>query len=541
MKKEHVEKQPEKTVGKTSRMRKFYWILLLFVAVATLATAGYFFRQKSSSLSDSANDLNMYTVKRGDLVISRLERGDIKPLNSVDIKSEVEGRTTIIKIVDEGTYITPEDVNDGMVLVELDSSEIKQKLTRQKIDFLNAEASFTDAGESLDIRKKQNESDIKRGKLSCKFSTMDFKKYIGKSIAEKIIADANQLSGAGITLFLDSPDLGGSALQTLKQLDDSITLSESKLERAKYKLQWTQRLYDEKYVAQTQLKADKLDVQSLNVQKEEAEIALELFKSYDFPKEVEKLFSDHQEAKRELQRIEAGARSKLVQAQAKLRSNEATYLLQKERLAKYEKQFEACTIKAPVAGQVTYYQGGNQWSRETVAVGEMVRERQKIICIPGSSQMKVEVKVHETWIDKIALDQPADIIVAAFPEKKFTGKVLKKAPLADLENWMNPDLKVYSTDVGIDGTHDFIKTGMTAKVEIIIKELKDVIKIPIQAVASRNDKKVCYVIRGKKTEQREIAIGEFNNNFIEIKKGLSEGEKILLNPPRFMESESEKE
>jgi hypothetical protein len=67
--------------------------------------------------------------------------------------------------------------------------------------------------------------------------------------------------------------------------------------------------------------------------------------------------------------------------------------------------------------------------------------------------MKVAVKIHETWIDKIEPNQPAEIKVEAFPDKTFTGTVLKKAPLADAENWLNPDLKVYATDVAIDGTH----------------------------------------------------------------------------------------
>ena len=79
-------------------------------------------------------------------------------------------------------------------------------------------------------------------------------------------------------------------------------------------------------------------MQSSKIQMEKAEIALELFKLYEFPKEVEKLFSDYSEARRELERIEARARSRLAQAEAKLSSNKATYLVRKERLEKLQKQ-----------------------------------------------------------------------------------------------------------------------------------------------------------------------------------------------------------
>ena len=49
---------------------------------------------------------------------------------------------------------------------------------------------------------------------------------------------------------------------------------------------------------------------------------------------------------------------------------------------------------------------------------------------------------------------------------------------------MNPDLKVYATDVSIDGANDAIKTGMSGKVEILIDELKDVLYVPIQSVVT---------------------------------------------------------
>jgi len=113
--------------------------------------------------------------------------------------------------------------------------------------------------------------------------------------------------------------------------------------------------------------------------------------------------------------------------------------------------------------------------------------------------------------------------------------------MADPEEWMNPDLKVYSTDVRINGMHKSLKTGMTAKVEIIIEELKDVLSVPIQSVINHEGKKLCFVVTNKGPRHREVETGAFNDNFVEIKSGLSEGEKVLLNPPRLDESEAGQE
>jgi len=545
MKATGVEKQGNKAAGKSALAKRLRWALVFAAAVVVIGAIVFlWWMSRGSDSSDEQS--GTYTVRRGDLTISVTESGDIMALNSKDIKSEVEGRTTIISIVDEGTIITPEDVNNGKVLVELDSSEIEQRLTQQEVAFLSAEASYTDANESLDIQKKQNESDIKAGQLKVRFALMDLQKYVGEEVAETLVAG---LANPGIeqveiaSLIGDANNgskLGGEALQKLRERDGDIYLKRQELELAKSKLEWTEKLYEREYVSLKDKEADSLDKERKDIAWEKARTAKDLFIKYEFPKEAEKLLSDYDEARRELERIEARARSKLSQAQAKLSSSEATYLLQKKRLEKLQKQLMACTIRAPAPGQVVYSSSTDRCARRNrpIEIGAEIRERQKIISIPDTSEMKVEIKIHETWVDKVQPGQKANITLAAFPDKTFTGEVLKKAPLADQQNWLNPDLKVYATDVSIDGTHDFIKTGMSAKVEVIIDKLHDVLSVPIQTVTTQEGVKLCYVVTDSRPQKREVETGAFNNDFVEIKSGLVEGDKVLLNPPRVSASET---
>jgi len=78
-----------------------------------------------------------------------------------------------------------------------------------------------------------------------------------------------------------------------------------------------------------------------------------------------------------------------------------------------------------------------------------------------------------------------------------------------------------------------LRPGMSAKVEIIIAELKNVLAIPIQCVSNRTGKKICYVHTSSRSEEREIKVGSYNDKFVEILEGLKDGEKVLLNPPRI--------
>jgi len=516
-------------------------VIVAAIAAVVVIAGGYYLRGKiESPAAARAVQLTSHVVTRNDLIISVTESGDIKALNSSDIMSKVEGRTSLISIVSEGTIITEDDVKNGKIIAELDSSSIRESLAQQEVTFSNAEADLEDAKESLAIQIKQNESDIQAGELNLRFSLMDFKKYLGEELADTVVADYNETTAQIDTAaLLVDERLNGESLQRLKELENDISLTESELNRARKRLEGTERLYEKKYVAEFDLIADRLEVQSLEARFDNAKIALELFKLYEFPKQTQQLLSNYHEAMRELDRIEARARSRLAQEQAKLRNKKATYDLQKERLDKYKTQFEACTIKAPVPGQVVYGSSlldARQRSRELIEVGAEIRERQRIISIPDNTKMKVDLKVHETWIGKIEPGQPARITISAFPDKTFTGKVLRKAPLADPENFWNPDLKVYSTEVLIDGTYPFIKSGMSARVEIIIDHLKNVLTVPIQSVVTNAGRKYCYVLGSNAPVRRQVELGAFNADFVEVKSGVEQGDKVMLNPPRIQGS-----
>ena len=539
------DRQNESQVNNHSVLRfiasiKRPWGILIFAAAA-VALLALLASMKKSNPGDTNKAAITFTVRRDDLTITVPESGSIKARNSIDIKSEVEGEVTIISIVPEGTYISQEDVNNGKLLLELDSSLLREQLAPREIDFAGAEASYTQAKEAYDIQSKQNESDITAAELKAKFALMDFKKYVGGTAAAKLIKDSNHPTNPGISMasMLNDQNLGGSALQKLNELKDSIFLANGKWERAKTKFQSTQKLYDANYVSRTELEADRLDVNSFEIQYTQAQRTMELFKLYDFPKEAEKFLSDYVEANRQLERTHALARSKLAQTLALLKSAEAEYQLKKERLEKVKKQIAACTIKAPAPGLVVYSSSGDFWHGRDRAIeeGGTVYQRQKIISLPNTSEMVAEINVHESSVDKVRPGQTAKITIDAFPDKTFEGEVFKIAPLPDPQRgWMSPDLKVYSTEVSINGSHSFLKPGMSAKVEILVEQLYDVIIVPVVVIANHEGKKICHVMTPEGPKQREVVTGAFNDTFVEVVSGLEAGEEVLLNPPRLSKS-----
>jgi len=130
----------------------------------------------------------------------------------------------------------------------------------------------------------------------------------------------------------------------------------------------------------------------------------------------------------------------------------------------------------------------------------------------------------------------AEITLDALPGESFSGKVKSVSPVADSEQrWLNPNLKVYHTEITIEGNHPNLKPGMSTEVRVIVDEIKDVVMVPLQAVTTHGDESICFVMNSGRPAKRVIETGDYNDKYIEIVSGLTEGEKVILNIGRLVE------
>lgn len=542
LKNEKIQTKPtswnRKSAGFITR-RKLMWVFVSVIAsagVLVLLTS-----MKKAGTNNSAETLGTFTVRRDDLTITVTESGSVKAQESTDVMCEVEGRgIEISDIVPEGTVVTTEDVANGKILCQLNASDLQDRHNKEQIDFSSAKASYIQAQEAYLIQIKQNESDIAAAKLAVEFGLMDLQNHLGGTTSKKLMDEVTLDPNANIDMAaLRDNNLGGSASQQLKTFEDAILLARGNLERAIDVNEGTQKLYDANYASELELTGARLDVQRYQIQMESSVEELKLYKLYNFPKQTKQFLSDYYEAKRELDRTFAQTRSELAQALARLESTEASFKLQKDQLTKLERMIAACTMRATSPGIVIYGSSADWWQKrgDPIEVGDSVHKGQKIFTIPNSDVMGVELRVHESSVNLVKPGQKATITVEAYPDIALEGKVLKVAPLPDPPHgWFDPSVKVYTTQITIDGAHDILKPGMSAKVEVLIEQLKNVLIIPIQVVANREGKKICYVATPQGSKQRQVQTGSFNDTYVHIISGLEAGEQVLLIPPRLIES-----
>ena len=101
------------------------------------------------------SEASYFMVERGPLTIHVRAPGTIRSQKAVVLKSKVEGRTTILWLIPEGS-----PVKKGDLLLELDSSDLEDKNLQQQIKVRKAEAAFVRARENLAVVQNQAESDI---------------------------------------------------------------------------------------------------------------------------------------------------------------------------------------------------------------------------------------------------------------------------------------------------------------------------------------------------------------------------------------------
>ena len=448
-----------------------------------------------------ASNVATYTVKRAPLSITLTESGTVKSRDQFVVKNEVEGRTSIIFVIDEGTI-----VQEGDLLIELDASELEDRLVDQQIQVENSEADYVSASENLEVVKIQTQSNMAQAQLDSQFAVEDKEKYID-----------------------------GEWPAQLMESETDVTLKEEELKRTTDEFNWSARLFEEKYLSETEYRADELAMKRAQLQLALSQENLKLLKEYTHKRRIAELDSQIDQKKLNLERVQRESSSDLAQAQARLRAREAELKRQQDRLTKLEDQISKTKIYAPAQGMVVYATSSEfSWRGDTQPLdeGQEVRERQELIHLPTADSMMVRMQIHESALGKVKIGQPVQIRIDALPESSFTGRVTKIAPLPDAQSvFMNPDLKVYDTDVMIDGVHPQLRTGMSCQATILVEKHLDAIAVPMQAVVGRGNQSLVYVVSGNEAVARPVTTGLDNNALIHIVDGLKPGEKVLLTPP----------
>ncbi len=457
----------------------------------------------SSAVGVKEGNTSTFEVIRGDFLVSVTAGGTLEAVNQEVIRNEVDGTSRVIYIIPEG-----EVVKSGDLLVELDSAEAVEQVNQQKLSFESAVQTFEAAKANLEIEQSQVQSLIDTAILNTNFAYIDYRKFIE-----------------------------GDRLQQLRNAEILIQQAEESLKLNQNQLYWSQRLFDQGFEAKTNLERDQMAVTNGLLSLEQAKTEFKMLELYDLPKLEETYVSALIEASNELTRVILQGTNTLNKAIADLTTQSNTLRLNEERLQREEEQLEKSKIFAPKGGMVVYAKSRSRFSSESmIEEGAQVRKRQELITLPDTSQMKVDIKIHESQISKVKKGQTTFIVLDQQPDQRYKGIVSKVAPLPDSASFFSdPNLKEYATEILVTDTLPDLKPGVSARAEIVITNIPNTLKVPIQSVTTLDGKQVVFKQMMSGAEPKPVEVGLFNTKFIEILDGVDAGDAILLAPPLQME------
>jgi membrane fusion protein (multidrug efflux system) len=234
--------------------------------------------------------------------------------------------------------------------------------------------------------------------------------------------------------------------------------------------------------------------------------------SRDYENQLASVKAEYELAKLDLQRNSSLfteqliTRAQLDQAIAKVNTIEASVKNAKLKV-------ERAAIRAPISGLVNHLD---------VKEGLFMNMHDPVGVILDNSRVKVTVGIPEADVNEIKKLSHFDVTIEAL------GNIILKGKKHFLSQSPETLAHLYKLEIEVDNSNGAILPGMFARVNIVKREIRDSYSAPLYSVISRNDEQYIYVEKDGIAHVRIVETGILEGWKIEIKKGLSKGDRMIV-------------
>ncbi|SFH15379.1 RND family efflux transporter, MFP subunit [Desulfotomaculum arcticum] len=205
------------------------------------------------------------------------------------------------------------------------------------------------------------------------------------------------------------------------------------------------------------------------------------------------------------------AKLNLEQARQQMNQTNATLSSAQENLADY-------SVAAPMDGLV---------GEINIESGEMVSSQTNAAVIVSIDTVKVEASIPESIVNELRPGSVVSVTIDSL-NKSVEGTLTTIAPKAD------SDTMGYPVEISVANPSGEIKPGMTAKIELITGNLKNIFALPVDAVIEQDGQHIVYIVENNQAKEVSVKTGVTNDTLIEITDGLKEGQSIIVEGNRLL-------
>jgi HlyD family secretion protein len=443
-------------------------VIIIFLGIFLVVTNT---RQAQQKLLAS---MQTVAAKKGDLVAIVGATGIVNANQSASLSWQTNGRVSIINV----------KINDlvvkDQVLAELDPTSVSQAINSARTDLVNAKRSLEDV-----LQSKTSEADAyltltkADDKVQTTKSDRDHWNYKNSDWIRVYQARSVFLQAA-------------NELKKARYAFDSVAIQPSGDANQKVALE---------KLAVAQLANDKA-LRNLNLilGRTYDNTVAEDFANYDLAK------AKADDARRAWERLANGPNKDDIEAaQAKVDAAESAVKMAR--------------ITAPFNGIVT---------QVDAKIGDEVKAGISSFRVDDLSRLLVKVEIPEVDVNRVNVGQRVELTFDAVLGSKYTGTVTEVEPVGtDNQGVVNFTITIELKDG--DGE---VRPGMTAAVNIVVSEIKDILIVPNRAISKQSGTYVVFLLKNNQATKISVEIGASSDVETEITKGdLKEGDLVVVNPP----------
>ncbi len=192
-------------------------------------------------------------------------------------------------------------------------------------------------------------------------------------------------------------------------------------------------------------------------------------------------------------------------ALAVLQASEGSLALARARLDKTR-------ITAPFSGLVGLRQ---------VSVGDYVAAGAPLVSLSEIDPLKVDFRIGEVHLPKVAVGQNIDIRVDAFGDRLFSGTVYAIEPQVDVNG------RAVVVRAGLPNPELALRPGLFSRVTLIVDTAADAVLVPEAAIVPQGDRHFVFRLVDGKAVYTEVAIGKRHDARVEILRGIDPGATVV--------------
>ncbi len=348
-------------------------------------------------------------------------------------------------------------------------------------------------------------TEVKKGDLLVQFDAAELEKQSRDKLLsyQQALADIKQCEEQ-IAILRETARLNTKTKISQLQYD------ETELQIAKNNLSQQKRLYKEQIITKKEVEAAEATLRSKQSAVNRDQIDIEISRKTND--------SDITKKEAELSLLQIKAQ------QAKLSLDIA------------QKDLAQSTIVSPGKGLVVlleFWKGGEEQGK--MAEGDQIRKGLPIISIINLDAIMINTRIREKDIDKIKKGMKAEIKTDMLGDKKFTAVINKITMVANESFWSSssaPGQSAFPIELELEkNPGNIIKPGMNVTVNIILKKLSGVLTVPVESVFNNKSGSFVWIKNNQEFEKKTVKTGAENEDYVEIKEGLSEGEQVALRDP----------